>query len=77
MCWASFCHPPTTWTCNEAVFFEPCSNGALAESFRGIVFLLAATALSGCNDHAAAPAAPAAFVRTEIVQPRISKPPSR
>lgn len=38
--------------------------------FGGIAVLLAATALSGCNDHTAAPAAPAAFVRTEIVQPR-------
>ena len=31
---------------------------------------LAATALSACNDRAAAPAVHAAFVRTEIVQPR-------
>lgn len=36
----------------------------------GIAVLLAAAALSGCNDHTAAPAARAAFVRTEIVQPR-------
>ena len=31
---------------------------------------LVAVALSGCNDHAAAPTARAAIVRTEIVQPR-------
>src|SRR5258705_10183841 len=31
---------------------------------------LAAIALSGCNDHAAAPLTRAAIVRTEIVQPR-------
>ncbi len=31
---------------------------------------LGATMLSGCNDHTAAPTARAAFVRTEIVQPR-------
>jgi RND family efflux transporter MFP subunit len=31
---------------------------------------LVAVALSGCNDHAAAPVTPTAIVRTEIVQPR-------
>src|SRR6185295_20370683 len=31
---------------------------------------LVAIALSGCNDHAAAPITRAAIVRTEIVQPR-------
>ena len=36
----------------------------------GLAVALVATALSGCNDHAAAPTARAAFVRTEIVQPR-------
>ncbi|WP_027535261.1 efflux RND transporter periplasmic adaptor subunit [Bradyrhizobium sp. WSM3983] len=36
----------------------------------GIAALLAAAALGGCNDHTAAPAARAAFVRTEVVQPR-------
>lgn len=40
------------------------------KAFGGIAVLLAATALSGCNERAAAPPAPAAFVRTEIVQPR-------
>lgn len=36
----------------------------------GLAVLLAATALGGCNEQPAAPAARAAFVRTEIVQPR-------
>ncbi|MBQ8105750.1 MAG: efflux RND transporter periplasmic adaptor subunit [Afipia sp.] len=36
----------------------------------GLVVALVAIALSGCNDHAAAPIARPAIVRTEIVQPR-------
>jgi RND family efflux transporter MFP subunit len=36
----------------------------------GLAVALAATALSGCNDHSAARIARAAIVRTEIVQPR-------
>jgi membrane fusion protein, multidrug efflux system len=36
----------------------------------GGAIAIAAAALSGCNDHAAAPTARAALVRTEIVQPR-------
>ena len=36
----------------------------------GLAAALVATAVSGCTDHAAAPTARAAFVRTEIVQPR-------
>jgi multidrug efflux pump subunit AcrA (membrane-fusion protein) len=36
----------------------------------GLAAALAATALAGCNDRAAAPAVQAAFVRIEIVQPR-------
>jgi RND family efflux transporter MFP subunit len=36
----------------------------------GLAVALVALALSGCNDHAAAPAMRAAIVRTEIVQPR-------
>ena len=36
----------------------------------GLAVALVAIALSGCNDRAAAPTARAAFVRTEIVQPR-------
>ena len=36
----------------------------------GLAVALVAIALSGCNDHAAAPVKRAAFVRTEIVQPR-------
>jgi RND family efflux transporter MFP subunit len=36
----------------------------------GPALALVAIALSGCNDHAAAPTVRAAFVRTEIVQPR-------
>lgn len=35
-----------------------------------LAIALVATALGGCNDRAAAPTARAAFVRTEIVQPR-------
>jgi RND family efflux transporter MFP subunit len=41
-----------------------------SKALGGLAIALVATALSGCNDHAAAPAAGAAFVRTEIVQPR-------
>ena len=36
----------------------------------GLAVALVAIALSGCNDHAAAPITRAAIVRTEIVQPR-------
>jgi RND family efflux transporter MFP subunit len=36
----------------------------------GLAAALVAVALSGCNDHAAAPVTPTAIVRTEIVQPR-------
>jgi membrane fusion protein, multidrug efflux system len=36
----------------------------------GLAVALVAIALSGCNDHAAAPVTRAAIVRTEIVQPR-------
>jgi len=36
----------------------------------GLTAALVAVALSGCNDHAAAPVTPTAIVRTEIVQPR-------
>lgn len=36
----------------------------------GLSVALVAIALSGCNDKGAAPIAPAAFVRTEVVQPR-------
>ena len=36
----------------------------------GLTAALVAVALSGCNDHAAAPTGRAAIVRTEIVQPR-------
>jgi membrane fusion protein, multidrug efflux system len=36
----------------------------------GLAVALVAIALSGCNDHAAAPISRAAIVRTEIVQPR-------
>jgi len=36
----------------------------------GPAFALVAITLAGCNDHGAAPTAHAAFVRTEIVQPR-------
>lgn len=36
----------------------------------GLVVALVALALSGCNDHAAAPITRPAIVRTEIVQPR-------
>jgi membrane fusion protein, multidrug efflux system len=36
----------------------------------GLAVALVAIALSGCNDRVAAPTARAAFVRTEIVQPR-------
>ena len=36
----------------------------------GLALAIGAAALGGCNDHAAPPAARAAFVRTEIVQPK-------
>ncbi|MEY9402755.1 multidrug efflux pump subunit AcrA (membrane-fusion protein) [Bradyrhizobium japonicum] len=36
----------------------------------GLAVVLVAIALSGCNDHAAAPVTRAAIVHTEIVQPR-------
>ena len=39
-------------------------------SLAGFAVALVATALSGCNDHAATPTTRAAFVRTEIVKPR-------
>ena len=39
-------------------------------SFAGLAVALVATTLSACNDNAAAPTNRAAFVRTEIVQPR-------
>jgi RND family efflux transporter MFP subunit len=39
-------------------------------SFAQLAVALAATMLSGCNDHAAAPTTRATFVRTEIVQSR-------
>ena len=39
-------------------------------SLGGLAIALAATALGGCNDHAAVSTARAAIVRTEIVQPR-------
>jgi membrane fusion protein, multidrug efflux system len=36
----------------------------------GLALALVAAALSGCNDHTGAPSARAAFVRTEVVQPK-------
>ncbi|MDB5502859.1 MAG: HlyD family secretion protein [Tardiphaga sp.] len=45
------------------------TNGAL-KALCGLAATLVATALSGCNDHAAAPVPRAAIVRTAIVQPR-------
>ena len=45
------------------------TNGTL-KTLGGLAAALVATAVSGCTDHAAAPTARAAFVRTEIVQPR-------
>ena len=39
-------------------------------SLAGLAVALVATTLSGCNDRAATPAMRAAFVRTDIVQPR-------
>ncbi|MBR1276196.1 efflux RND transporter periplasmic adaptor subunit [Bradyrhizobium sp. AUGA SZCCT0283] len=45
------------------------TNGRL-KSLVGLAAALVAISISGCTDHAAAPAARAAIVRTEIVQPR-------
>ncbi|MET4331621.1 RND family efflux transporter MFP subunit [Bradyrhizobium sp. i1.15.2] len=42
----------------------------LVKPIGGLTLALVAAALAGCDDHAAAPAARAAFVRTEIVQPK-------
>lgn len=46
----------------------------LPRAFGGLALALVAAALGGCNDHAGAPPARAAFVRTEIVQPKDRQP---
>lgn len=46
----------------------------LLRAFGGLALALVAAALSGCNDHTTAPPARAAFVRTEIVQPKDRQP---
>ncbi len=48
----------------------PTNGKRKLRNFAGLAVALVATTLSGCNDHAAAPTTRAAFVRTEIVQPR-------
>ena len=50
--------------------FEQTNSSRMLRGLGGLTVALVATVLSGCNDHAAAPTARAAFVRTEIVQPR-------
>jgi RND family efflux transporter MFP subunit len=45
------------------------TNG-MSRILGGLAAALVATTISGCNDHAAVSTARAAFVRTEIVQPR-------
>ena len=50
--------------------FEQTNSSCMLRGLGGLTVALVATVLSGCNDHAAAPTARAAFVRTEIVQPR-------
>jgi membrane fusion protein, multidrug efflux system len=49
---------------------DPTKDERKLRSLAGLVVALVATTLSGCNDRAATPATRAAFVRTEIVQPR-------
>jgi RND family efflux transporter MFP subunit len=46
------------------------SNHSRMKPFAGLALALVAAALSGCNDRADVPSARAAFVRTEIVQPK-------
>ena len=46
----------------------------MLKAIGGLALALVAAALSGCNDHAAAPSPRAAFVRTEIVQPKDRQP---
>jgi membrane fusion protein, multidrug efflux system len=45
-------------------------TSSMSRILGGLAAVLVATTIGGCNDHAAVSAARAAFVRTEIVQPR-------
>jgi membrane fusion protein, multidrug efflux system len=56
---------PHPWNYTDTV-----QTNRTLKTLGGLAAALVATAVSGCTDHAAAPTARAAFVRTEIVQPR-------
>jgi RND family efflux transporter MFP subunit len=56
---------PHPWNYTDTV-----QTNRTLKTLGGLAAALVATAVSGCTDHAAAPTVRAAFVRTEIVQPR-------
>ena len=62
---------PLDASIGQTVITQPPQNGKRKlMGFAALAVTLLAMPLSGCNDHAAAPTARTAFVRTEIVQSR-------